>query len=80
VPRVENGTLLVDAQKLTLGGQAITTQSLPAALRSRVTGIEVPVQGLPNGLTLTRAEVVPTGVRITADGTNVSVPQTGTAG
>ena len=76
VPRVDNGRLLVDAQGLTLGGREITTQSLPSALRGRISGIEVPVQGLPAGLSLTRADVVPTGLRITADGTNVAVPQT----
>ena len=79
VPTVINGKLLVDAQGLTLGGREITAQSLPGALRERVTGIEVPVEGLPAGLVLSRADVVPTGLRITADGTNVVVPQT-TAG
>ena len=76
VPRVDGGKLLVDAQGLTLGGREITTQSLPSALRGRISGIVVPVQGLPAGLSLTRADVVPAGLRITADGTNVAVPQT----
>ena len=78
VPRVANGKLLVDAQGLTLGGREITAQSLPAALRERITGIEVPVEGLPAGLVLSRADVVATGLRITADGNNVVVPQTTT--
>jgi hypothetical protein len=78
VPKVQGGKLLVDAQGLTLGGREITAQSLPAALRERISGIEVPVEGLPAGLTLSRADVVPTGLRITADGTNVVVPQTTT--
>jgi LmeA-like phospholipid-binding len=75
VPRVENGKLLVDAQQLSLGGREITPQSLPPSLRGRVSGIEIPVQGLPKGLSLSRADVVPAGLRITADGTNVTVPQ-----
>ncbi len=74
VPKVEGGKLLVDAQALTLGGRQITAQSLPAALRGQFSGIEVPVQGLPAGVVLRRADVVPTGVRITAEGTNVVVP------
>ncbi len=78
VPKVEGGKLLVDAQALTLGGREITAQSLPSALRGQISGIEVPVEGLPAGLALSRADVVPTGVRITADGTNVVVPQTTT--
>lgn len=75
VPRVDNGKLLVDAQGLTLGGREISPQSLPAAVRDRVSGIEVPVEGLPPGLSLGRAEVVPSGLRITADGTDVALPQ-----
>lgn len=78
VPVVTNGRLLVNAQGLTLGGGEITVQSLPAALRERITGIEVPVEGLPAGLVLSRADVVPTGLRITADGTDVVLPQTTT--
>ena len=75
-PRVEAGTLLVDAQDLTLGGRQITPESLPGAIRDRVKDIEIPLEGLPSGLALSRAEVVPSGLRITADGTNVVVPQT----
>jgi hypothetical protein len=75
-PRVDAGTLLVDAQDLTLGGRQITPESLPGAIRDRVKDIEIPLEGLPSGLALSRAEVVPSGLRITADGTNVVVPQT----
>ena len=56
----------------------VSAQALPGALRERVTASEVPVEGLPAGLVLSRADVVPTGLRITADGTNVVVPQTTT--
>jgi hypothetical protein len=76
VPKVEGGKLLVDAQALRLGGREITAQSLPSALRSQVSGIEVPVEGLPAGLALRRADIVPSGVRVTADGTDVVVPRT----
>jgi hypothetical protein len=75
-PRVDTGKLLVDAQDLTLGGRQITPESLPGAIRDRVKDIEIPLEGLPSGLTLSRAEVVPSGLRVTADGTNVVVPQT----
>lgn len=75
-PRVDSGKLLVDAQDLTLGGRKITPESLPGAVRDQVKDIEIPLQGLPSGLALSRAEVVPSGLRVTADGTNVVVPET----
>jgi hypothetical protein len=49
---------------------------LPGVVRDRVKDIEIPLEGLPPGLALSRADVVPSGLRITADGTNVVVPQT----
>jgi hypothetical protein len=79
VPRVDKGKLLVDAQELTLAGRKITPESLPSSLRGQVSGIEIPVEGLPAGLSLTQAQLVPTGLRITAEGTNVAVPQSATS-
>lgn len=78
-PRVDTGKLLVDAQNLTLGGRQITPESLPGVLRDRVTAIEIPVEGLPAGMAVSHADVVSDGVRITADGTNVVVPETATS-
>jgi hypothetical protein len=78
-PRVEGGKLLVDAQGLTLGGRDVNAQSLPSSIRGRVSGIEIPVEGLPPGLALSQAQVVPSGLRITAAGTNVAVPQSTTS-
>ncbi|MEP6630142.1 MAG: DUF2993 domain-containing protein [Lapillicoccus sp.] len=76
VPRVDAGKLLVDVQSLKLNGATVTADQLPSAFRSRVQGIEVPVDGLPKGLALSNAVVAPDGVRITTDGTDVEVPQT----
>lgn len=81
VPRAAAGKLLVDVQSLKLNGATLTADQLPSAFRSRVQGIEVPVDGLPKGLALSNAAVVADGVRITTDGTDVEVPQTtGTTG
>ena len=73
-PRVDGGRLLVDATAVTLGGRAIPTTALPAALRQGLTGLEVPVNGLPQGLALTGAQVVPAGVRVTLAGDDVVAP------
>jgi len=79
-PRVEDGKLLVDVGGLKLAGLTITVDDLPASIRSRLTDLEVPVSGLPEGLVLTEATVVPDGVRITATGTNVTLPVEATTG
>ncbi|MBO9553631.1 DUF2993 domain-containing protein [Cellulomonas sp.] len=76
-PRVEDGKLLVDVGNLQLAGLTITVDDLPASVRGRLTDLEVPVSGLPDGLVLSSATVVPEGVRITATGTDVTVPLAG---
>jgi len=75
-PRVDAGKLFVNVQSLKLSGATVTAAQLPSAFRSRLQGIEVPVQGLPTRLALSAAVVVADGVRVTAAGTDVEVPQT----
>jgi hypothetical protein len=75
VPRVDGGRLLVDVQSLKLNGATVTANQLPSAFRSRLQGLEVPVDGLPKGLSLSNATVAADGVRITTDGSDVEVPQ-----
>jgi hypothetical protein len=79
-PRVEDGKLLVDVGGLQLAGLTITVDDLPASVRSRLTDLEVPVSGLPEGIVLSEATVVPEGVRITATGTDVVLPVQDSAG
>ncbi|MBU4214200.1 MAG: DUF2993 domain-containing protein [Actinobacteria bacterium] len=71
-PRVEGGRLLVDLDDVRIGGLQVTIANLPAALRDRLTGLEVPVDELPAGLVLRSAAVVDGGVRISATGTDVT--------
>ncbi|MGN8244473.1 LmeA family phospholipid-binding protein [Cellulomonas soli] len=73
VPRVDGGRLLVDTTSLSLGGLSVDAASLPGGLGERLTGLEVPVDGLPEGVELTDAQVVAGGVRITAAGTDVAL-------
>ncbi|MGY4644567.1 LmeA family phospholipid-binding protein [Cellulomonas sp. URHB0016] len=79
-PRVEDGRLLVDVGGLRLAGLTITVDDLPSSVRSRLTDLEVPVSGLPEGLVLSKATVVADGVRITAIGTDVTLPVAADAG
>lgn len=72
VPRVEDGRLLVDLDTVSIGGLDVAIESLPAALRDRLSDLEVPVDELPAGLVLGSATVVADGVRISATGTDVT--------
>lgn len=72
-PRVEGGRLLVDTTSLSLGGLSVDAASLPGGLGDRLVDLEVPVDGLPDGLALTDAHVVTDGVRVTVAGTDVTL-------
>ncbi|MCL2424447.1 MAG: DUF2993 domain-containing protein [Micrococcales bacterium] len=61
----------LDIQSVTIAGHSASVDQLPSSLRSRVDRLSVPVAGLPNGVTLDSAEVVPGGLRFTATGTDV---------
>ncbi|MBO3101033.1 LmeA family phospholipid-binding protein [Cellulomonas fengjieae] len=74
VPRVEDGTLLVNVQNVQVAGLTVDVDDLPSALGDRLTNVEIPVAGLPEGLVLSEATVVPDGVRITATGRDVVLP------
>ncbi len=71
VPRVDGGRLLVDVQDVTLGAAGLALDQLPGGLADRLVGLEVPLDGLPPGVVLEQAVVLPQGVRFTAVGTDV---------
>ena len=74
VPRVEDGRLLVTVENVQIAGLTVSVDDLPRAIGARLTDIEIPVSGLPEGLVLSDATVVADGVRITANGTDVVLP------
>ena len=74
VPRVEDGKLLVTVADVQIAGLTVSTDDLPSSIGDRLTDVEIPVQGLPDGLVLTDATVVDGGVRITARGTDIVLP------
>ncbi|WP_456845452.1 LmeA family phospholipid-binding protein [Cellulomonas sp. P5_C6] len=74
VPRVEDGKLLVNVEDVQIAGLTVSVDDLPNAIGKRLTDVEIPVSGLPEGLELSGATVVGTGVRITATGTDVVLP------
>lgn len=75
VPRVEGGTLLVDLVDVALGERTLDVSDLPGGLGDAASDIPVPVEGLPEGVVLTSAAIVPDGVRVSARGTDVVLPE-----
>ena len=70
-PRVDGGRLLVDVVAVDLAGAQVGIDQLPDQLRQRLTGLALPVTGLPQGLAVTDARVVATGVKLTVTGADV---------
>lgn len=75
-PRVEEGRLLVDVGTVSLGGLTISVDDLPDRVGGSLQGLEIPVEGLPEGMTLDAVSVQPEGVRITATGKDVVLAAT----
>ncbi|WP_146192382.1 DUF2993 domain-containing protein [Cellulomonas sp. WB94] len=70
-PRVEAGVIRVDVTTVRLGSLDVAVDDLPGALADGLRGLQIPVDGLPDGVQLTAVAVVPGGARITAVGTHV---------
>lgn len=70
-PRVTEGKLLADVTQISLGGLDVDPSDIPGGGGSKLEGIEIPVDGLPEGLVLTDAKVGGDGLRITAEGDDV---------
>lgn len=77
VPRVEGGHLLVDVVAADVAGVDVPLDALPSTVRDALTGLQVPLAGLPAGLSPTAARVVPTGVAVTLEGTDVPLDAAG---
>ncbi|MGV8977177.1 MAG: DUF2993 domain-containing protein [Cellulomonas sp.] len=72
-PRVESGAIRVDVTTVRLGSLDVAVDTLPGALADGLRGLQIPVNGLPDGIALTAVAVVPGGARITAGGRTVSL-------
>jgi FlaG/FlaF family flagellin (archaellin) len=74
VPAAQDGALVVDVVRVTLGGAVIDVEDLPRAVEGWLQDLTVPVERLPEGLGLTDVVVQGDGVRMTATGTDVVLP------
>lgn len=74
VPAVDAGRLVVDLQRVTIGGATVSIDDLPSVIGNRLKNVTIPVTGLPQGLALSEAVVVDDGLRLTATGHDVPLP------
>jgi hypothetical protein len=77
VPTAQGDAIAVDVARVTLAGAVIDVDDLPGAVASRLHGLTVPVEGLPEGLALTDVVVQGDGLRVTATGDDVVLPLSG---
>lgn len=71
VPAVRDGKLALDLDRVTVLGVEVSGDSVPSAVTERINALVSSVGGLPLGLSLTDATVTPTGVTLSASGTDV---------
>lgn len=70
-PRADGRAIAVDVETINLGGVEVAVEDLPGALADQLTGLTVPVDGLPEGIELTEVTVTTEGVDLTAAGSDV---------
>ncbi|NTW39087.1 MAG: DUF2993 domain-containing protein [Cellulomonadaceae bacterium] len=70
-PRADGRAIVVDVRQITVAGLAVTVDDLPSALAAQVTGLRIPLDGLPDGTGLTSVTVTDAGLRLTAAGQDV---------
>lgn len=73
-PAAEAGRLTVNATVAHVAGLPVAIDTLPVRVRAAITGVEVPLRGLPQGLAITGARVVVAGVELTLTGRDVVLP------
>jgi hypothetical protein len=73
-PSVDAGRLVVNLQRVTVGGVTVSVNDLPGAIANKLKNVTIPVTGLPEGLTLSGVTVVDDGARVTATGHDVRLP------
>ena len=64
----------MSVENVQIAGLTVSVDDLPDVIGKRLSDVEIPVVGLPEGVVLSDATVVADGVRITADGTDVVLP------
>ena len=77
VPRADGDRIAIDVDSLTVAGATVDADSLPGGIGDSLQGLTIPVDGLPEGLDLTRITLTPDVARIVADGQDVRLEEEG---
>jgi hypothetical protein len=76
-PRVEAGVIRVDVTNVQLGAVQVAVDALPGGIGTSLRDLQIPLTGLPDGVTPTTVAVVPGGAQVTATGTHVVLAPAG---
>lgn len=71
LPAAGGDAVVVDVDGLRLAGATVSAADLPAALTEQLEGLEVPLDGLPEGLELTELTLDEGGAHLVAEGSDV---------
>ena len=74
-PVVQSGQLTLNLTDVTVLGIHVDPANIPAVIKDRLNGLTAGFGKLPLGLHLSGVTVVPSGVNITAAGSNVNLEQ-----
>jgi hypothetical protein len=73
VPTATGDAITLDVTEVGIAGATVAPEDLPLGLGDGLTGLAVPVAGLPAGIALTAVAVTPDGLRLTATGDDVTL-------
>lgn len=65
----------LELAEISVGGRSVGADELPGVVSDLFADLSLPVPGLPEGLVLTRVDVIEGGVRIRAEGEDVSLTE-----
>ncbi|MEE6271876.1 LmeA family phospholipid-binding protein [Georgenia wangjunii] len=72
-PVAAGAAVELELAEIAVGGRSVGADELPSVVSDLFAGLSLPVPGLPEGLALTRVDVIEGGVRVRAEGEDVSL-------
>lgn len=72
-PEPAGRAIALDVRSVSIAGLTVATRDMPQGLREALSDLRIPLPTLPEGLDVTRVDVAPEGLRITASGEDLAL-------